>query len=75
MSEKQYVWVAVSALSRRKRWADIERVLTSKKLLGGVKYACPFAWRHLFNLISMNEEPPKDVTFHFLFLFIFVQYA
>lgn len=61
MTEKQYAWMAVSALSRLKRWNDIEQVLTSKKLLGGVKIVCPFAWRHLFSLISANDEPPKDI--------------
>lgn len=66
MTEKQFAWMAVSALTRLKRWDDIERILTSKKLLGGMKIVCPFAWRHLFRLISANEEPPKDTLCKFL---------
>ncbi|MCP9257096.1 BMA-SPE-39 [Dirofilaria immitis] len=61
MTEKQYAWTAISALTRLKRWNDIERVLMSKKFLGGVKILCPFAWRHLFTIISSNEQPPKEI--------------
>uniref|UniRef100_A0A0R3S7C9 Vps16_C domain-containing protein n=1 Tax=Elaeophora elaphi TaxID=1147741 RepID=A0A0R3S7C9_9BILA len=61
MTEKQYVWMAISALTRLKRWNDIEGVLISKKLLGGVKIRCPFAWRHLFTIISRDEQPPKEI--------------
>ncbi|CAG9532506.1 unnamed protein product [Cercopithifilaria johnstoni] len=61
MTEKQYAWMAISALTRLKRWNDIERVLMSKKLLGGVKIHCPFAWHHLFTIISSDEQPPKEI--------------
>ncbi|VDK66959.1 unnamed protein product [Anisakis simplex] len=64
--EKQYVWMAVSALSRTNRWTDIERLLTSKKLLGGSKIVCPFGWRRLFDLLTADRLPPKDVIFLFL---------
>lgn len=67
MTEKQYAWMAISALTRLKRWNDIERVLMSKKLLGGVKIQCPFAWRHLFTIISSDEQqPPKEILCKFL---------
>ncbi|KHN76831.1 Spermatogenesis-defective protein 39 [Toxocara canis] len=62
VNEKQYTWMAVSALSRTKRWDDIERLLTSKRLLGGLKIVCPFAWRQLFDLLSIDGPPPKDVV-------------
>uniref|UniRef100_A0A915PVG5 Vps16 C-terminal domain-containing protein n=1 Tax=Setaria digitata TaxID=48799 RepID=A0A915PVG5_9BILA len=61
MTEKQYAWMAIAALTRLKRWNDIERVLTSKRLLGGVKIICPFAWRHLFIIISSDGQPPKEI--------------
>ncbi|EFO16596.2 hypothetical protein LOAG_11909 [Loa loa] len=61
ITEKQYAWMAISALTSLKRWNDIERVLMSKKLLGGVKIHCPFAWRHLFTIISRDERPPKEI--------------
>ncbi|VDK82958.1 unnamed protein product [Litomosoides sigmodontis] len=60
MTEKQYAWMAVSALSRSKRWDDIEKVLMSKKLLGGIKIHCPFAWHYLFTIISSDGQPPKE---------------
>ncbi|VDN05054.1 unnamed protein product [Thelazia callipaeda] len=62
MTEKQYAWMAISALSRLKRWNDVDGVLMSKKLLGGVKTVCPFAWRHLFAIISASgNQAPKEV--------------
>uniref|UniRef100_F1L335 VPS33B-interacting protein n=1 Tax=Ascaris suum TaxID=6253 RepID=F1L335_ASCSU len=66
IGEKQYTWMAVSALTRLKRWNDIEHLLTSKKLLGGFKIACPFSWKHLFELISLDGTPPKEVLCKFL---------
>uniref|UniRef100_A0A8R1Y225 Vps16 C-terminal domain-containing protein n=1 Tax=Onchocerca volvulus TaxID=6282 RepID=A0A8R1Y225_ONCVO len=66
ITEKQYAWTTISALTRLKRWNDIEKVLMSKKLLGGVKIHCPFGWRHLFTIISSNEQPPKEILCKFL---------
>lgn len=61
LSDKQFAWMAVSALSRLKRWTDVERVLTSKKLLGGSRIVCPFSWHHFFRIISVDGVPPKEV--------------
>ncbi|GMT10459.1 hypothetical protein PFISCL1PPCAC_1756, partial [Pristionchus fissidentatus] len=74
ISEKEFVWTAVSALVRQSRWPDIERVLQSKGVVqtsyargllnrAGIntKLSCPFSWRNLFRVLHSNGvQPPKD---------------
>ncbi|VDD91543.1 unnamed protein product [Enterobius vermicularis] len=66
LNDREFIWTAVSALSRLARWADIEQLLTSRKLLGGNKIFCPFAWRYLFQLLTAYETPPKELLCRFL---------
>jgi hypothetical protein len=61
-TDKQFVWTATRALSRQQRWPEIERLMTSKKILGGVKFACPFAWTHLFAMLAENGTASKEVS-------------
>ncbi|MFH4982631.1 hypothetical protein AB6A40_009340 [Gnathostoma spinigerum] len=42
------------------RWSDIERVLTSKKLLGGLRITCPFSWSHLLRILCLDGPPPRE---------------
>ncbi|KAF8384210.1 spe-39 [Pristionchus pacificus] len=74
ISEKEFVWTAVSALVRQSRWPDIERVLQNKGVVqtsyargllnrAGIstKLSCPFSWRNLFRVLHSNGiQPPKD---------------
>lgn len=57
--------MAISALSRQKKYADIEKLLTSKKLLTGYKLVCPFPWTSFFSLIFKYSVPPKEVKISF----------
>uniref|UniRef100_A0A1I7XMD6 Vps16_C domain-containing protein n=1 Tax=Heterorhabditis bacteriophora TaxID=37862 RepID=A0A1I7XMD6_HETBA len=71
LSEKEFVWISVSALVRLSRWPDIERVLQPKSILGALqsrgilnsKLSCPFSWQNLFYIMHSNAvQPPKDIV-------------
>uniref|UniRef100_A0A914VU44 Vps16 C-terminal domain-containing protein n=1 Tax=Plectus sambesii TaxID=2011161 RepID=A0A914VU44_9BILA len=55
LTEKQYSWLVVKALARQKRWADIERVLTTKSLLGSAKINPVIPWTHLLTILARHD--------------------
>ncbi|CAI4222536.1 unnamed protein product [Auanema sp. JU1783] len=69
LSEKEFVWTAISALVCQSRWPDVERVLQPKNLIGALqnrgimnsKLSCPFSWQNLLYILHNNRVmPPKD---------------
>ncbi|WKX98132.1 hypothetical protein Q1695_013654 [Nippostrongylus brasiliensis] len=72
ISDKEAVWISVSALAKQSRWPDVERVLQPKTLLGALqsratlnspKLSCPFTWQNLFQILYGNTTvPPKDLS-------------
>ncbi|KAH7715078.1 SPE-39 protein [Aphelenchoides avenae] len=66
VSEKEFAYTAISALSRRKRFEEIEKLLTSRKLLTGSRLVCPFPWSAFFTLIAKYGTPPKEVLHKWL---------
>ncbi|XGW07468.1 hypothetical protein V3C99_010556 [Haemonchus contortus] len=72
LTDKESVWINVSALAKQSRWPDIERVLQPKSLLGAIqsratlnspKLFCPFSWQNLFHILYFNSTaPPKDLS-------------
>ncbi|KAK5978209.1 Spermatogenesis-defective protein 39 [Trichostrongylus colubriformis] len=72
LTEKESVWINVSALAKQSRWPDVERVLQPKSLLGSLqsratsnspKLSCPFGWQNLFHILYFNSTaPPKDLS-------------
>ncbi|KAK0410698.1 hypothetical protein QR680_005282 [Steinernema hermaphroditum] len=66
LNEKEFLWMAISALSRIRRWSEIERLLSNRKLLGGTKMTMPFPWSAFFRHVSRNEVPPKEFLLRWL---------
>ncbi|KJH40622.1 hypothetical protein DICVIV_13419 [Dictyocaulus viviparus] len=71
LTDKEAVWICVSALAKQSRWPDVERVLQPKTFLGSLqsraalnspKLSCPFSWQNLFYILYLNSSaPPKDL--------------
>ncbi|TKR60479.1 hypothetical protein L596_027721 [Steinernema carpocapsae] len=66
LTEREFLWMTISALSRIRRWVEIERLLSNRKLLGGMKMSIPFPWSSFFHHISRNEIPPKEFLLRWL---------
>uniref|UniRef100_A0A1I8AKW0 Vps16_C domain-containing protein n=1 Tax=Steinernema glaseri TaxID=37863 RepID=A0A1I8AKW0_9BILA len=66
LNDKEFLWMSISALSRIRRWTEIERLLSNRKLLGGMKMTVPFPWHAFFQHISRNEAPPKEFLLRWL---------
>jgi hypothetical protein len=59
-TDKEYIWIVTTALARQKRWLEIEKLLTTKKLLGGTKIASPVPHQHLLRILN-KYHAPNDV--------------
>ncbi|KAI6219604.1 Spermatogenesis-defective protein 39 [Aphelenchoides fujianensis] len=63
VSEREFAWTALSALCRRRAWADVERLLApQRKLLPmPTRLQCPLSWTAFFGLVAKYGPPPSDV--------------
>ncbi|KAI6199714.1 Spermatogenesis-defective protein 39 [Aphelenchoides besseyi] len=67
VTEKEYCWMALSSLCRRKEYAEIEKLLSPKKLLISTsKMVCPFPWSAFFSLVAKYGAPPPEVLVRWL---------
>uniref|UniRef100_A0A7E4UV39 Vps16_C domain-containing protein n=1 Tax=Panagrellus redivivus TaxID=6233 RepID=A0A7E4UV39_PANRE len=66
IGDREFHWMAMSALARHRRYDEIEKVMTSKKLLAATKIICPLPWNAFFSLIFKYGAPPKDVLARWL---------
>lgn len=54
--------MALSALSRRQDYAEIEKLLSPKKIFGTNKLISPCPWPLFFSLIARYGSPPIEVN-------------
>lgn len=58
--------MVLSALSKRQDYAEIEKLLTPKKIFAMQKLVCPFPWPAFFSLVSKFGSPPVEVLAQWL---------
>uniref|UniRef100_A0A7E4V9L0 Bestrophin homolog n=1 Tax=Panagrellus redivivus TaxID=6233 RepID=A0A7E4V9L0_PANRE len=66
IGDREFYWMAISALARHRRYDEIEKGMTSEKLLAATKIICPLPWNAFFSLIFKYGAPPKDVLARWL---------
>jgi hypothetical protein len=60
INEREFFWIAVSALSRRKQFDEVEKLLTPKKsFVLSSKLVCPFQWSQFFLLLQKHQPPAE----------------
>lgn len=65
LTEKQYVWTAVKARARLKKWADIDSLFTTKGWLGGTKMKCVIGFDRVSSVLHKSDAP-SDVVAKYL---------
>ncbi|BFZ07651.1 hypothetical protein BsWGS_10690 [Bradybaena similaris] len=58
ISEKQYVWTAVSARAKLRQWKDIEALLTTKGFFGSTKMKSVIGFDKVVTILHKNSAPP-----------------
>ena len=61
LNEKQYCWIVIKALARQRRWNDIEKLITTKRLLIGPKMKSPIPYEKLVDILQKHGATP-DVS-------------
>ncbi|CAD5223721.1 unnamed protein product [Bursaphelenchus okinawaensis] len=61
INEKAYFWMAASALSRKKQFTELEKLLICKKMIVAQKLVCPFPWTVFFQLVVKYGPPSKEI--------------
>ncbi|KAI6189984.1 Spermatogenesis-defective protein 39 [Aphelenchoides bicaudatus] len=66
LTEKEYCWMVLSALSRLQNYVEIENLLKPKKIFTSQKLVCPFPWLAFFAQIARFGGPPIEVLSRWL---------
>lgn len=61
LTDKQFVWTAVSALSICQRWSDIETLFQSKSWLGGMKMKCCIGFHKAVEILAERKAPVQII--------------
>lgn len=63
LSDREFVSTCVAALVQLTRWPHVERLLTTRTLLGQQKLVCPFSPLRLLQILTSakTSPPPKDL--------------
>lgn len=61
VNDKAFFWMAASSLCRRKEFAQVEKLLTAKKMLVSQKLVCPVPWPAFFQLVA-KYGPPGEAS-------------
>ncbi|XP_035826310.1 spermatogenesis-defective protein 39 homolog isoform X2 [Aplysia californica] len=59
ISDKQYLWTAISARAKVRHWKDIEIMLTTKGWFGGTKMKSVIGFDKIVNILHRNSAPPE----------------
>lgn len=61
LTDKQFVWTAVSALSILQRWSDIEALFQTKSWLGGMKMKCCIGFHKVVEVLAEKKAPVQII--------------
>ncbi|XP_062503120.1 spermatogenesis-defective protein 39 homolog [Corticium candelabrum] len=61
LSEKQYLWMALAAQARLRRWEKFEQLLTAKGWFGSTKLKSPISFDKIVELIHRQKATPDKI--------------
>lgn len=62
LTDKQFVWTALGALTQRQQWKEIENLFQSKSWLGGTKMRCCIGFDKVVDVLCLHKAPIEVVA-------------